>query len=275
MYTRVLSWIRRLVPPCVVALGCVPTPGASMPVAVGSNLGEVPMPFEANLGQTHGDVRFLARGAGYGVYLGAGEVVLALATPTPAHSTAAPTTAMLRLALVGADSSAAAAGCDELPGKANYFIGNDPAKWRTGIPTYARVRYRDVYPGIDLVYYGRQGQLEYDFVVAPGADPRRIALRFDGADRVEIDGQGDLVLHTAGGPIRQRKPVIYQVVDGTRHEIDGGYVLQAQRRVGFKIAAYERSQPLVIDPVVLSYATYLGGTGDDYGVGIAADANGN
>ncbi|MBI1876199.1 MAG: hypothetical protein HYS05_20220, partial [Acidobacteria bacterium] len=123
-------------------------------------------------------------------------------------------------------------GEGELPGRTNYFIGNDPTKWRTDIPTFAKVRYHDVYPGIDLVYYGNQQQLEYDFIVAPGADPEQIKLSFDGIDDLRIDDRGDLVLSTAVGEIRQHKPVIYQVVDGTRHEIDGGYLVSRDSGLG-------------------------------------------
>jgi hypothetical protein len=166
-------------------------------------------------------------------------------------------------------------GREELPGKANYFIGNDPAKWRTDIPTYARVGYQDLYPGIDLVYYGNQRQLEYDFVVRPGADPARIVLGFEGADRLEVDTQGDLVLHTAAGAIRQRKPVIYQEAAGRRMEIAGGYALKDGRRVGFEVAAYDPDRPLVIDPVLV-YSTYFGGSsGSELGFGIVADSLGN
>jgi hypothetical protein len=166
-------------------------------------------------------------------------------------------------------------GLEELPGKANYFIGSDPAKWRTNIPTYAKVHYRDVYLGIDLLYYGNQRQLEYDFVVAPGADPKKIVLGFEGADKLEIDAQGDLVLHTADGQIRQKKPLIYQEVDGVRTEIEGSYILKGANRFGFTVAAYDVNRPLIIDPVVLSYSTYLGGSGVDQGHGIAVDASGS
>src|SRR2546426_8760694 len=124
---------------------------------------------------------------------------------------------------VGANPKTRVKGQKELPGKANYFIGNDPAKWRTNVPTYAKVQYRDLYPGIDLIYYGNLRQLEYDFVVRPGADPKQIVVSVEGADNLEVDAQGDLVLDTAAGAIRQRKPVIYQNIDGARREIPGGY----------------------------------------------------
>src|SRR5882762_5108673 len=246
--------------------------------------GRLPLQFEANQGQAHKDVRFLSRGPGYGVYLTAGEAVLVLTRPDAkreARGMSEPRDAppqakpvALRMNLVGAARKPLVSGLDELPGKANYFIGRDQSKWRSNVPTYARVHYRGVYPGIDLVYYGNQRQLEYDFVIAPGADPTKIELGFKGADRLEIDA-GNLVLHVGGSEIRQHKPVIYQEIDGVRREIDGGYVLKGARRVGFQLAAYDASRPLVIDPVVLSYSTYLGGAGNDYGSGIAVDADCN
>src|SRR5258706_9822917 len=195
-------------------------------------------------------------------------------------------TAALRMGLVGAARKPVVSGLEELLGKTNYFIGNDPAKWRTNVPTYAKVHYQNVYPGIDLLYYGSQRQLEHDFVVAPGADPKKIVLGFRGVDKLEIDTQGDLVLQPAQGDIRQNKPVVYQEIHGVRHEIDGGYVRKSANRVGFKVAAYDRNQPLVIDPI-LAYSTYLGGSredsgstyitgnGDDFSRGIAVDIAGN
>src|SRR5262249_34003575 len=150
----------------------------------------------------------------------------------------------------------------------------DPSQWHTDIATYGRVEYADVYPGIDLVYYGNQRQLEYDFVVHPGADPNTIALNFAGADRVAIDGQGDLVLYQGGAEVHQHQPFLSQDIAGVRHEVAGGYVLQGEHQAAFQVGAYDASQPLVIDPV-LAYSTYLGGSGDDAGNGIAVDGAGN
>src|SRR5438105_8870637 len=173
--------------------------------------GRLPLHFEANRGQTNKDVRFLSHGPGYDLYLTANEVVLVLTRARPGVDAPAPAKPVaLRMSLVGGAPRPLVSGLEELPGKANYFIGKDPAKWRSNVPTYAKVHYREVYPGIDLLYYGNQRQLEYDFVVRPGADPGAIALRFAGADKVEVDDvQGDLVIHTAAGTLRQQKPFIY------------------------------------------------------------------
>jgi hypothetical protein len=274
--------VSRLLLTSLVGFAC-PVPAAA-DARVSEAYGRLPLHFEANRGQTHEDVRFLSRGPGYSVYLTPSEAVLVLAKPNPdskrdARPQAKPVA--LRMSLVGATRKPHVSGLEELPGKANYFIGNDPAQWHTNVPTYAKVHYRAVYPGIDLAYYGNQRQLEYDFVVAPGADPKRIVLGFKGADKLEIDAQGELVLHTAGGAIRQHKPVIYQEMDGVRTEIEGGYALKGAKRVGFQLAAYDRSRSLIIDPV-LSYSTYLGGStngsccgGNDESNGIAVDGAGN
>jgi hypothetical protein len=260
-------------------------PSGKVPIVkkqVVETYGKLPLSFEANRGQTDAQVKFLSRGPGYTLFLTPGEAVLAVrkghgkpskrlhkAAVTPDHPPET-TTTVLRMQLVGANPAPRIVGLDALPGKSNYFIGNDPQKWQTNVPHYARIAYEGVYPGIDLVYHGLQRQLEYDLIVAPGADPKAIALSFQGADRVQIDAKGDLVLHTPGGLIRQNKPLVYQEVDGDRQELRGGYVLNNKNRVGFDIAAYDASKPLVIDPV-LSYSTYLGGSGNEWGLDIDVD----
>jgi uncharacterized repeat protein (TIGR01451 family) len=176
--------------------------------------------------------------------------------------------------LVGANQAAVVVGLDPLPGKTNYFIGNDPKKWHRGVAQYARVEYRGVYPGVSLIYYGRQGQLEHDFVVAPGADPRRIRLGFEGAKKLRLDAEGNLVLMTREGEVTLRAPVIYQEVDGVRARVSGRYVLKGKRRVGFDVDSYDRLRPLVIDPVLV-YSTYLGGNNYEVGYRIAVDASGS
>ncbi len=260
-------------------------PAANKPQVV-ENYGKLPLSFEANQGQTDGRVNFLSRGSGYSLFLTPTEAVLALRKPVvsnrgrtrhanaEAEQVPAAPPSVVRMKLVGANPSPRVSGLEELPGKNNYFIGNDPSKWRTRVPHYAKVQYDEVYPGVDLVYYGNQRRLEYDLVVEPGADPRGITLSFEGVERLRIDAQGDLVLDTPGGEIRQHKPLVYQEVDGVRREIAGAYVLNGGREVGFQVAAYDRSKPLIIDPV-LSYSTYLGDGGSDIGWGIAVDASGN
>ena len=254
------------------------TPAANKPQVV-ENYGKLPLSFEANRGQTDNRVDFLSRGSGYTLFLIPTEAVLALRKPAASEvgkveSNGDTEEAVLRMKLVGANPSPRVSGLEELPGRSNYFIGNDPAKWRTNVPHYAKVQYKDVYPGVNLVYYGNQRQLEYDLIVAPGANPEAIQLAFEGEDKLEIDAQGDLVLHTGGEEVRLHKPLVYQEVEGVRREIAGSYVLNGGRQVGFQVAAYDAGKPLIIDPV-LSYSTYLGGRGDDSGWGIAVDASAN
>src|SRR5262249_25691982 len=163
---------------------------------------------------------------------------------------------------------------DELAAKSNYFIGNDPKKWHTNVSNYAKVKYEAVYPGVDVVYYGNQRRLEYDFVVAPGVDPGSIKLSFGGAKRIEIDAEGNLVLSTQGGQIKQHRPIIYQEAEGERREIAGGYALKGASEVEFEVGAYDAGRPLIIDPV-LSYSSYLGGIGQDSALSITVDSTGN
>ncbi|HEV2799546.1 MAG TPA: SBBP repeat-containing protein [Pyrinomonadaceae bacterium] len=274
-----------------------PNPAPAMPLAeetaARETYGKLELHFEANQGQTDASVNFLARGAGYALFLKPAEVVFRLRSASEgAHGDTAresfvkagdtraakgvQPSSVLRMKLVGADEGAHAEGLGELAGKVNYFSGNDPAKWRANVPTFGRVRYSEVYPGIDVVYYGNQRQLEYDFVVAPGADARAVSLKFVGADKVAVDEGGDLLLTVDGDIIRQLKPVVYQeeAASGERRTIESGYALQPDGRVGFHLGDYDAERPLVIDPVI-AYSTYLGGSGTDEGRDIAVDAAGN
>ena len=249
----------------------VVTPDLAARAHVRERYGHLPLSFEANHGQSDSKVKFLSRGSGYSLFLTSNEAVLVLSqseadesrkasrVSRPAVRARHSKSAVVRMALVNANPRSQAHGHDELPGKSNYFIGNDPAKWRTNIPTYAKVKYEGVYPGVDLVYYGNQGQLEYDFVVAPSADPRLVTLAFEGAREVHIDARGELVLGVEGGEIRQHKPVVYQEVAGVKQEVASRYVMKGKRQVGFRVAAYDPSRPLIIDPVLV-YSTYLGGS---------------
>ena len=186
-----------------------------------------------------------------------------------------------RIHLLGGNPAAHASGTGRLPGIANYFLGNDPSQWRTRIPTYAQVRYPEVYPGIGLVYYGNQQQLEYDFQVAPGADAGQIRLEFAGAQSLSVDAAGDLQVQVGEQRLVQHKPVVYQEVAGHAGRwrlVAAGFVVRGQE-VGFALGTYDRREPLIIDPVLI-YSTYLGGNGNssfggDEGSGIAVDAAGN
>ena len=242
--------------------------GSSVVSLAPSGYGVLPLSFEANQGQTDSRVAFLARGAGFTLFLTPEEAVLSFVERSARQSLreqlgfAGSGGAGVRMRVVGADPAARIVGQQQRDGVANYFIGNDPGAWQTGVPTFASVRYAGVYPGIDLVYYGNEGRLEYDFIVAPGADPRTIALDFAGAESLVIDRRGDLVLGVGGSEIRQHKPVVYQTINGARQGIRGEYVMTGEREVGFALGDYDTSLPLVIDPILV-YSTYLGGSGND------------
>jgi Tol biopolymer transport system component len=288
------------------------------PPRLAESFGKLPLSFERNAGQADASVRFLSRAPGYTLFLTGNEAVLSLegarheitktsdsnvkpggadrvglAGPrnSPRHEpdlashhssrTLAPAT--FRMSLAGANPAAPVTGLEELPGTRNYLIGNDPAKWRTNVPTYAKVKYQSVYPGIDLVYYGNPQNLEYDFLVAPGADPSVIAFTISALSAsaeekdlpLHIDQDGDLVVRTGEHEVRLQEPVVYQTgEDSAKHFVDARYVVTHDGQVTFAVAAYDRSKLLVIDPV-LTYSTYLGGTGGDFGFGIAVDALGS
>ena len=276
-----------------------PAPAAISKPHIAATMMRMPLQFEANHGQVDAQVQFLTRGRGYTLFLTPTESVMVLqqreapAAKDPlamSDTTAVPKPApmkqsVVRMKLEGANPSPALDGMEPLPGIVNYFIGNDPAKWRTKIPTYAKVQYQQVYPGIDLAYYGNQGRLEYDFIVAPGADPNQIKLAFEGPSDIRVAESGDLLLTTALGEVRMQKPVVYQLeTDGHKTLVAGQYVVethamplhasrQANYSVGFQLASYDHTKPVVIDPVLL-YSTYLGGSGHDEGLGIAVDAAG-
>jgi hypothetical protein len=231
---------------------------------------QLPLTFEANEGQTNDQVDFLARGPNYNIFLTAHEAVFALQEVAAAPGRRP----VVRMQLVRSAADPRVRGVDALPGKVNYFRGHDPASWRTRVSTFRRVEYSGVYPGVDLAYYIDGQQLEYDFIVAPGADPASIKLGFAGVDQTTVDAQGDLVLKPAEGPpLRFQKPIIYQIDGGRRHAVEGSYVQHGPHQIGFRVGAYNRMRPLIIDPV-LNYSTYLGGGGVDEGDGIAVDATG-
>jgi Beta-propeller repeat len=260
----------------------------------------LPLTFEENRGQIDPQVKFLSRSAGYTLFLTADGAVLSVPESkrndkrprtNPGNDVEEPPIVDRRLPgseseqratnphlvtkLVGANPHATVSGVNELPGKSNFFIGNDPKKWRRNVPTYAKVKYEEVYSGIDLVYYGNQQQLEFDFVVAPGADPRRIRFDVRGTKRIRRDENGDLVLKMEMGEdeIRWHKPIAYQEKNGTRQLVATHYAVRDKNRVSFEMAGYDTHRPLYIDPLI--YSTYLGGNGEDRGTGIAVDGAGN
>ena len=246
-------------------------PGAGSKQASSDNphtsYARLPLSFEANTGQMDTRVNYLARGAGYTIFLTHDETVLSLQDRE--HGSA-----LVRLKLKGANTEARIEPLAELAGKSNYFIGNDPKLWRTDIPLYAKVRYTKVYPGIDVVYHGNQRQLEYHFVLDPKSDPRAIKLGFTGADKIDINASGDLVLHADGGDLVLQKPIAYQQIDGSRRTVRVDYSLSGKSLAQLSLGKYDNSKELIIDPVFL-YATYLGGSGSDGANAIAVDALGN
>lgn len=242
-------------------------PDAALLASLANSYGRLPLSFEANRGQVDKRVRFLCRGQRYTLFLTDSEAVLRLSGGQQE--------AVVRLQVIGGHRRRRPTGESPLPGTSNYFFGNQPREWHTGIPSYARVRYENVYPGVDLVYRGNQRQLEYDFLIAPQADPRRIRLAFHGADAITISPQGELILHTAQGDVVQHAPEVYQEVEGKRQRVDGRYtLLDRSNHVGFALGPYDRSRPLVIDPVLV-YSTVLGGNESDFGTDLATDGAGN
>lgn len=229
--------------------------------------GNLPLSFEANMGQSDSEVSYLARGDGYSLFLTGDGAMLSLQQEDGSVP------AVLSMEMVGANADALITGEQLLPGVANYFIGDDPSQWRTEIPTYAQVQYDEIYTGIDLLYYGNQGQLEYDFEVAPGADPGTIQLRFTGADHIALNQQGDLLLQIRDEQLTVQKPVLYQSINGERQEISGSFVVHENGTVKFDVGGYDQNQPLIIDPVLV-YSTYLGGNQGDWGNGVQVDASG-
>lgn len=253
--------------------------------------GTLPMRFEANQGQFEAPVRFVTQGSGYTLFLTEDEAVLSLRRSASSEPPSAegddpattlpgrPADAVVRMTLVGANANPTVSGQDQMITRSNYLVG-ERAAWRTNVPNYAKVHYDEVYDGIDLIYYGNQQRLEYDFVVQPGADPDVIMLDFDGLEArgeqaaLRVADNGDLILAIDGGEIRQHKPYLYQEIDGARREIEGQYEVRAANRVGFSVGAYDDARPLVIDPILV-YSTYLGGTGEDVPRAITVDGSGN
>ena len=248
--------------------GALPPPDTKAATnRIAAQYGKIPLSFEANQGQTDSNVQFLSHGSGYSLFLTKSGVVLNLERPKSASKSPSPggqpegaRVDILRMKLLGANANAAVAGVDPQPGQVSYLIGNDPKKWRSGVPTFGKVTYSQVYPGVDLVFYGNQRQLEYDFVVAPGADPSQIAWQIEGASPT-IDKEGNLVLTAVDGPASFEKPILYQK-DGDKKISVNGWFVATDDQIRFHLGEYDHARPLFIDPV-LSYASYLGGTSTD------------
>jgi hypothetical protein len=275
---------------------------------------KLPLSFEVNRGQAGSDIQFLSRGYGLDLFLGSGDATFLIEQEDPRApsrplsdraqdvspllsllsgpltnessaselqppSPVAPH--LLRMSLLGARPGLQGIGVGPSLGKANYILGNDPKNWQTNLETYSKVKFAGIYPGIDLLYYGNQRRLEYDFVVAPGSSTKQIQLAFAGVDHARIDpSSGDLVLASGDAEVRFQKPSIYQIDtnsstggDPSKRFVDGNYTLEADNRIGFNVAAYDSSKPLVIDPV-LTFFTYLGGMLTDVGLHVAADSTG-
>jgi hypothetical protein len=260
----------------------LPEADAKAQARIAGAYSRLPLRFEANQGQADPRVQFLSRGSGYTFFLTARESVLVLNGPPTTGALASrelqsetQKSTILRLEYVGARSFTKIEGIDKLSGTSHYFISQDTRRWRTNIPNYARVQYRNLYPGVDLVYYGNQGRIEYDYLIAAGADYRKIKLAIKGARHIRVDASGDLVLATPTGEVRQHRPLVYQEANGERRAISARYVLDGKRQVGFEVGDYDTGKPLVIDPVI-SYSTYLGGNNTGAGVSsIAVDQAGN
>ena len=263
------------------------------PVLSADSFGKLPLSLEPNRGQTEARTKFLSRGAGYQLALTSSEAILRLhhrnqptagkqgddavnpGPPTQTKRSTPPRTLELGMKFVGANPAPRIEAERELPGKSNYFIGKNSARWRTDVPTFAQARYREIYSGIDLLFYGDQRQLEYDFIVSPGTNPDVIRLAFRGVERLEIDAHGDLVLHlVGGGEIRQPKPILYQETGGGRRDVLGSYVLQHKNQIGFHVGDYDPKLPLVIDPVLI-YSSYLNVYATAQNGGVVLDAANN
>lgn len=275
---------------CTVASTAIPMAIAAPPL---SNVRQthtpkqysLPLSFEENRGQADSDVRFVGRETGFSIAFRKNEADVEFAWQTTsrggtlrqiaARRSVLVSASLLRMRLLNANPSSCIEGAELLPGTANYFIGNNPANWRTKIPTYARVRYARVYPGIDLEYYGAQQRLEFDFKLVTGADPAAIRFRLDGARKLTLDPQGDLIAMTDGGPITFHAPEIYQPDGkGNNLPIDGSFRISANRRVSFTLGRYDRARPLIIDPI-LNYSTLLVPSSTNYPVALAVDSSGD
>ena len=227
--------------------------------------------FEANRGQTDASVRFFTRAAGYNLYLTASQAVTVLPRPE-ADKAGGPI--VVRMKLKGANANPSVQGLNILPGRTSYFLGGDRSKWRTSVEQYASVKFGQVYPGIDMVYRFDQGHVEHDFILAPGADPGRILMDFEGGQSLRLDTRGSLLISVEGGDLTYKAPKLYQLLNDKRVDVKGRFVLAGGGQVRFEVGNYIKSKELVIDPEII-YSSYLGGSLDDRAGAVAVDASGN
>jgi hypothetical protein len=263
-------------------------------VAVQEAYGKLPLYFIQNDGQLDKKVKFYEKGNGHATFFTKDGFYLSLIrgeengsrpdvnVHKEVNSGARVQTESVKLAPLGANKNVEVVAEEMLDGKINYLTGNNPDKWKTNIPTYKAVVYKEVYKGIDMKFYGNNSQLEYDIIVNPGADPGNVRLSYDGIKGLKVTGDGDLAISLTGGDIIQKRPVVYQEIDGKRVDVAGRFKIlkqhskqeTAQFAYGFEVGAYNKNHPLIIDPV-LSYSTYLSGTGVDTAYDITVDASGN
>ncbi len=253
--------------------------------------GKLPISFVANKGQTDEQVKYMSRGRGYSLYLTSTEAVLVLTrtsekqdvksatatkdTQPPLQQSATETQHVVRMELVGANKNPRVEALDELPGKVNYLVGNDASQWQTNLQTFAKVQYEEIYPGVNLIYYGNQRQLEYDFVISPGADPRVIKFQIAGADQLKVNNKGDLMIEVSGDVVTLHKPFSYQVAEnGEQREVPGRYVVKSGGQIVFELGKFDARKTLVIDPILV-YSTEIGSGGGEYASGIAVDDSGS
>lgn len=234
---------------------------------------KLPLYFEKNEGQIDTSVKFLSRGPGYTFYFTPKEIIMVLQKTLQEKKS--PQSAVLKIQFVGANQPFPIKGLEEQKCKSNYFKGNDPLNWRTNISNYAKVQYEGLYPGIDAVFYGNQQQFEYDFCLAPGANPQHARLHLEGAKELAIDAGGNLrIMLEDGKEVQMLKPFVYQVVEGKKLSIESNFTLLAQNEIGFALGSYDQTKKVVIDPVLV-YSTYLGGMNTESGLDIAIDSTGN
>jgi hypothetical protein len=260
--------------PRAAGAGTVLTNPSPWPVSALQTFGRGQMAFEPNLGQTNPQVQFLAHGPGFQTFLTASGAVLSLAEP--GQGTGPAMREALQISFAGGDPAAKIEATDQLLSRSNYFVGADASKWLQNVPNYGAVTYHSVYPGIDVQFHGdSQRELEYDFVVAPGADLSRVRVKWQGAQSVTTDGQGDLLIVTGSGrTLTQRPPVLFQTSAGVTTTVSGAYVLNADGTVGFAAQGYDRTRELVVDPSLV-YSSYLGGSGDDKAYAVAVFQDGS